>query len=166
MFYNLVMENVIEITGRVSENFKRIARLVSEEVLKIMKQPIGLEIAVSFVSENEIKRINSEFRNTDRVTDVLSFPATTIKAGERLDVTAPEAILLKNEEGYIHFGDIAICSKKITSQAAEYKTTPENELKKLVIHSMLHLMGYDHIKDEDFEIMQKQEKLLDEKIKI
>ena len=155
------MENVIDISGRVNENLKDIARCVAQSVLKLMNQPLGLEVAITFVSGNEIQKINAEFRNVDKITDVLSFPATNLKAGELLDVNLPDIPFLKNEAGLIHFGDIAVCSKKIREQAKDFGVTPEAELKKLIIHSMLHLMGYDHIKDDDkVEMRKKEEKIL------
>ena len=61
---------------------------------------------------------------------------------------------------------MAICLAQCKKQAKEYKVSVLTEIKKLVIHSMLHLMGYDHIDDKDYEIMDKKEKELDEKIKI
>ena len=159
------MENVVEIFGKVKKEYSEIAERVCLQALKFMKQPAGLEVAITFVSEREIQRINREFRGVDRVTDVLSFPSTNLRAGEIFDVNSQESNLLKNEVGLIHFGDIAVCSKKITEQAKEYLTSPEAELKKLIIHSTLHLMGYDHIKDSDYEVMKEKEECLDKMIK-
>ena len=159
------MENYIEVSGRTTENFKNIAKNVALQVLKLMNQPTGLEVAIEFVSENEIQRINREYRNIDKVTDVLSFPATTLKAGEIFDKNGEEAKFLESD-GKIHFGDMALCIKRLREQSKTFGNTPELELKKLVIHSMLHLMGYDHIKDEDYEVMHKKEEELDKKINI
>ena len=159
------MNNVIEISGRTSQNFKDIARKVALDVLKLMKQPSGLEVAIEFVSEKEIQRINREFRNIDKVTDVLSFPSTSLQAGEILDLNSEEVIFL-TQNNLVHFGDMALCTKRLREQAKEFGNSPEKELKKLVIHSMLHLMGYDHIKDSDYEIMNKLEIELDKNISI
>lgn len=160
------MKNVIEISGRTTESFKGIAKKVALDVLNFMEQPEGLEVAIEFVSEKEIQRLNFETRNIDRVTDVLSYPSTSLLAGEILDKNCEEVMFLKNDDGLIHFGDMALCTKRLREQAKEFGNTPEKELKKLVIHSMLHLMGYDHIEDTDYEIMNKKEIELDEKIKI
>ena len=137
---------------------------VALEVLKLMGQPDTLEVAIEFVSEEEIQRLNREIRNIDKVTDVLSFPSTEIKAGEILDETNEDLVFLVGENGCVHFGDMALCLAQCKRQAKEYGVSLKSEIKKLVIHSMLHLMGYDHIKDEDFEVMNKKEKELDEKI--
>lgn len=159
------MENYIEVSGRTTEEFKNIAKNVALQVLDFMNQPRGLEVAIEFVSENEIQRINREYRNIDKVTDVLSFPSTFLKAGEIFDLNSDEAMCL-NSNGLVHFGDMALCTKRLRKQAKSFNNTPEKELKKLVIHSMLHLMGYDHIEDSDYEIMQKKEEELDKKITI
>lgn len=162
----MFMENNIEVSGRVNKKFKLIAEDVADLALKLMKQPIGLEIAIKFVSKNEIKKINKAFRDIDKVTDVLSFPSTQLRVGEILDTSSYESEMLKTPEGKIHIGDMALCLKQLKLQAKKYGTTKESELKKLVIHSVLHLLGYDHIKDEDYLIMKKQEEKLDKKINI
>lgn len=160
------MKSVIEVSGRTSGEIKELAKKVAEKTIKFTKQPDKLDVAIFFVSEKEIQRLNKEQRNIDKVTDVLSFPSTSLKAGKILDVNDEESLMLLNECGNIHFGDMAICIKRARQQAKEFGNSIEAEIKKLVIHSMLHLMGYDHIKDEDYIIMNKKENELDSLIKI
>ena len=160
------MNNYIEVSGKINKRYKQFAASVAENVLCLMKQPEGLEIAIKFVSRKEIKTINRDFRNIDKVTDVLSFPSTNIKAGEILKLSLPENEMLKTPEGRIHIGDMALCYKQLKSQAKEYGNSNVSELKKLIIHSVLHLLGYDHIKDEDYKIMKKQEEKLEKNISI
>ena len=148
----------IEIGGRCKSEYKKLACFVAEQVIKYMKFPDGLEIAINFVSPNVIREINLEFRSVDRVTDVLSFPSFSIKAGEILDLNNKE--VFKQDNGFVHFGDIAICLRQTETQAKEYGVDTKDEIKKLVIHSVLHLMGYDHIEDEDFALMNKYENLI------
>lgn len=155
----------IDVSGKLSKRYKLIAKNVAECVLEIMGQPNGLEVAIEFVSEKEIQRLNRETRNIDKITDVLSFPSTNLHAGETLNPQNDEYQMIR-EDGIIHFGDMAICVKQTKRQAKNYGNTLAGEIKKLVIHSMLHLMGYDHIKDEDFEVMQEKEIELDKKIDI
>ncbi len=157
------MKSLINVSGRVDESFKEIAKEVSLNVIKLMKQPDCFEVTIKFVSENEIRRLNSEFRNIDKVTDVLSFPATNLKAGEIYSKNKDNFFVLSDDE-LCYLGDMAICLKRLREQAKEYGVTDKSELKKLVIHSILHLLGYDHIEDEDFEIMNEKENLLDKKI--
>ena len=156
----------IEVSGRVLTRYKNLAKLVAEQVIVAMNQPNLIEVAIEFVSEKEIQRLNRDIRNIDRVTDVLSFPSTEIEVGEVLNVLDEEYSCLVTEDGCVHFGDMALCYKQVVRQANEYGVSIESEIKKLVIHSMLHLMGYDHIKDEDYEVMNKKEIELDKLIKI
>jgi len=156
----------IEISGFARKKYKNLAEFVATESLKLMNQPNEIEIAIDFVSKNRIRTLNREIRQIDKVTDVLSFPATEIKESEILDISSEESNFLKNEEGYVHFGDMALCLSQCKRQAKEYGVSIESEIKKLVIHSCLHLMGYDHIKDEDYELMNEKEIELDRKIKI
>ena len=156
--------NKIDVKGRVWCSYKKLAKKVALQVLEIMGQPDHLEVAIEFVGEPEIQRLNREIRNVDKVTDVLSFPATELKAGEILDKSSEEVLFLMTDDAYVHFGDMALCFKQCKRQAKEYGVSVKSEIKKLVIHSMLHLMGYDHIKDSDYEVMNQKEKELDEKI--
>ena len=151
----------IEVRGKVSKKYKILAMNVAESVIEAMNFPKGLEVAIDFVSENEIKRLNNEFREINRVTDVLSFPSFQISAGEVLDTEDEMVLMFKQDNGFIHFGDMALCLKQTKRQAKEFGVSVEAEIKKLVIHSMLHLMGYDHIEDSDFEIMKKEEERLE-----
>ena len=156
----------IEVSGFVRKKYKELATNVAQQVIKFMKQSDGLEVAIRFVSNNEIKKLNRDIRGIDKVTDVLSFPSTETKPAEIFDCNSVEAEMLKTDDGFVHFGDMAICISKCKKQAREFGVSVQSEIKKLVIHSMLHLMGYDHIKDEDFEVMNKKEIELDKKIKI
>lgn len=160
------MKSIIEVTGRVSSKYKELAEKVALDCIKCMSQPDKLEIAIKFVSEKEMIEINSSQRGIEKVTDVLSFPAVDLKVGEILDLDDEENVYLVSDNGLIHFGDMAICMAQLKRQAKEYNVSNEAELKKLVIHSMLHFMGYDHIKDSDYEVMNKKEMVLDSLIKI
>ncbi|MBQ8452130.1 MAG: rRNA maturation RNase YbeY [Clostridia bacterium] len=160
------MKSIIEVSGKTALKLKWIAEFVALSVIKFMGQPDELEVAIEFVSEKEIQRLNREERNIDKVTDVLSFPSISLEPGDKLNVNSEECEFLKTDSGLIHFGDMAICIKRLREQAQDFGWTAELELKKLVIHSMLHLMGYDHIKDEDYEIMKSEEDKLDKLINI
>ena len=136
---------IINILGMACPKLKKICKSAAIISLREMNTPC-VELTIKFVSLAEIKKLNREHRNIDKVTDVLSFPATDISAGE--PVAGGDGTYL---------GDMAICLKRAKQQAKEYKNTFVAEVQKLVIHSVLHLLGYDHIKDEDFAIMSKKE---------
>lgn len=160
------MKSVVEISGRASSKLKELANKVTLDCIKFMGQPDLLEIAIKFVSEKEMRRINYEYRGINKVTDVLSFPSFDLKVGEILDIDDENNFNANAENGLIHFGDMAICLVQLKKQAKEFEVSVEDELKKLVIHSMLHFMGYDHISDKDYKIMNKKEMVLDSLIKI
>ena len=155
----------IEVHGICCKKIKNMVEYVAKKVIVLMNQPDVFEIAIKFVSPKEIKLLNKETRGIDKVTDVLSYPSTNLKVGEVFEFTN-EFIDLQTEDSLVHFGDMAICFKQAKKQAKEYGVSVFSEIKKLVIHSMLHLMGYDHIEDVDYEIMQKKEIELDQKIKV
>ena len=101
-----------------------------------------LIITVTFTIPEEIRKINKEYRNIDRATDVLSFP---MFEKEELDE------MIKNKD-FMHedvLGDIIISIEKVKEQAEEYGHSFERELSYMLVHGFYHLMGYDHIEEED-----------------
>lgn len=113
-----------------------------------------LIITVTFTIPEEIRKINKEYRNIDRATDVLSFP---MFEKEELDE------MIKNKD-FMHedvLGDIIISIEKVKEQAEEYGHSFERELSYMLVHGFYHLMGYDHIEEEDKKIMRpKEDKIL------
>lgn len=110
------------------------------------------EISVSIVTNEEIQKINKAFRNVDSITDVLSFPQLTFEEGEKADV---------NEKGEIILGDIIICMERAKKQAEEYGHCLEREIAFLTVHSMLHLLGYDHMDiQQEKKMFFRQEQIL------
>jgi len=111
---------------------------------------LNCEAYVTLTNDNGIRDMNREHRNIDEATDVLSFPFFT---AEELRIKTPgEAFIL---------GDIVISADKVNSQAFEYGHSRERELAFLTVHGMLHLLGFDHLTEEDEKIMEaKQEEIL------
>lgn len=104
--------------------------------------------SITFVDENEIQRINKEYRHIDKVTDVISFAFEDNKnfKGEKIRV----------------LGDIFICIPRMMEQANLYGHSEKRELSFLTVHGLLHLLGYDHMTEKEEEIMfTKQELILD-----
>ena len=106
------------------------------------------EVSVSFVTNEEIKELYREYRNVDSETDVLSFPM--------------------NEEfdGVNILGDIVISTQKIIEQANDFNHSMEREMCYLTVHSMLHLLGYDHMNKDEKNKMRAKEKEIMKKLKI
>ena len=111
-----------------------------------------IEISVLFTDAEGIKQINNDYRNVDSVTDVLSFP--------QFEYEIPGVLEVDFEQGSIPLGDIVLNLEKIYSQAEEFGHSREHEAGYLTIHSMLHLLGYDHMIDEDKKIMRDKEKII------
>ena len=119
---------------------------------KLLQIKKNYEVDLSLVDEETIHEINREYRNVDRVTDVISF------AFEDDDSDLGR---IKGEDVPRMLGEIFICVPRALEQAKEIGNTPERELCFLFVHGLLHLLGYDHMKKEDEEIMfPLQERIL------
>ncbi|MFC4804131.1 rRNA maturation RNase YbeY [Filifactor villosus] len=112
------------------------------------------EVSLSVTDKEEIRQVNCEHRGIDAVTDVLSFPMY-----ERRDLDRIEE--KKEYELYeVSIGDILICADKIREQAQEFGHSLEREFCYLAVHSILHLLGYDHMEEEDKRRMRQREELV------
>lgn len=107
-----------------------------------------IEISLTMVSPEEIKELNRAYRGVDKVTDVLSFPQF------EEDEEIPSADV---SFGEISLGDVVICVEKAQEQADEYGHSFEREFVYLFVHSLLHLLGYDHMEDDEKVIMRLKE---------
>jgi probable rRNA maturation factor len=132
-------------------DFSALYRAVEEE-LGITER---YSVELLFVGEKRIKDTNREFRGVDRVTDILSFPTTETKAGEL--PTAKENPFEVDEEGNLFLGSLMVCNKRVKAQAKEYGHSEERELNYLLCHGLLHLLGYDHMVEEDKRMMRAKE---------
>lgn len=110
-----------------------------------------VEISLSFVTDEEIRELNKLYRKVDKVTDVLSFPQY-------------EDLNKIPREGSICIGDVVICTDQALLQADEFGHSPEREIIYLFVHSVLHLLGYDHMNSEEKEQMREREEIVMSKI--
>lgn len=132
---------------------------ISKAVCRVLKQCSRYAIEVSFVNDEEIKKINDEQRGIDKVTDVLSFPMLDGIRGKSVKI-ADFPLDYDEELGSIFMGSIVICLKRAKEQAEEYGHSEKREINYLLVHGILHLFGYDHMTDED----KAQMRDLEEKI--
>lgn len=123
---------------------------VADCAYQTLNQKEELLIEIAFVSEEEIKELNNEQRNIDRVTDVLSFPYLDEIRGEVL--TSAHFGNEREEDGFL-LGSICICMQRAKEQAIEYGHSLEREVCYLALHGILHCFGYDHIEKADEEQM-------------
>ena len=154
----IYIENETEETFQVEDYRGTISRAV-EAVFKDKDLPCELDVNVLIVDSQQMQEINRQQRGIDSPTDVLSFPYFEYdEPGEFIGE------IYEDEENIL--GDIILCAEKIVSQAAEYGHSQERELAFLVVHSMLHLTGYDHMEEADRNLMQAEERRLMEIIGI
>ena len=116
------------------------------------------EAETVFASEDEIRAVNQAQRGVDAPTDVLSFPALTLQAGKYPPFTA-QAFPYETdpESGRVFLGSIMICESVAKKQAVEYGHSERRERGYLFLHGLLHLLGYDHLEEEDRRVMRAAE---------
>lgn len=143
-------------------DYEETARCIGEAVLRAEGFPYEAEVDLVLTSDQEIHRVNKQFRGIDAPTDVLSFPAVPMDGPMDLQVLSADETAHKNpDSGNIMLGDIMISVPRVFSQAAAYGHSVEREYSFLFAHSMLHLLGYDHIEPAQARIMEeKQEDIL------
>ena len=146
----------INIVKQKDKEIKEAVKRAVVVALETLGQPKNIEITIKFVSNKEIWELNRATRNIDRPTDVLSYPSLNLVAGE---IITKAALNLSSFDGKnIYLGDCAICAQVAGENAKEHNSSLKQEIVLLVVHSVLHLLGYDHIKDEDYKKMHKKEK--------
>ncbi len=122
------------------------------------------EIDIMMTDNEGIRQLNREYRSIDRATDVLSFPMLDFDEGYQYDGNVEIGVEdINPESGEVILGDIVISLEKAKEQAEEYGHSLDREVAFLVVHSMLHLLGYDHEQESDRVIMRgKEEDILRE----
>lgn len=129
------------------EHFDLLLRVICE-ALDAQGVDVPCEVNVLITDDEEIRAINLEQRDVDRATDVLSFPMFELQPGEK-----PEEGWADPDTGLVPLGDMVISLERCTEQAQEFGHSLERELAYLAVHSVLHLLGYDHM---DEGAMKKQ----------
>lgn len=138
MIYFENSQDGMEITYKL----KRLVRLSVEAALAFEGYGNTCEVSVTFTDDAGIRELNKNFRNIDSATDVLSFPLFDFEGSEEPAVDELENML----------GDIVISLERAEAQAEEYGHSFEREVAFLTVHSMLHLLGYDHVNSEEEEL--------------
>ena len=148
--YEIIYQDIEE-NKEYEETIKKVVeKCFEEEGVSASK----LCLTITLTTPENIKKINKEYRNIDKETDVLSFP---MFEKQELD----EIIAKRKFEHEDVLGDIVISIARVEEQAKEYGHSFERELSYMVVHGFYHVMGYDHIKEEDKQKMRpKEEKIL------
>lgn len=146
-----------------SFHYQELAKKLIPHILKEEGFPLDAQVSILFVDDDAIHALNLQTREVDSATDVLSFPMVDY------DTPADYSILLENPELYkdpdtdeVMLGDIVLSVDHIYAQAEEYGHSVRREYAFLITHSMLHLLGYDHMTEDEREQMEeKQRTILD-----
>ena len=158
---------ICETAPGFSFHYKKLAKDVIVQSLDTEGFPYEAEVNLTLVDKDRIHEINREMRQIDRPTDVLSFPM--IKYAEPADFNGVEhqfddCVNPDTEE--VLLGDIVICVESVYEQAEEYGHSVKREYAFLITHSMLHLMGYDHMVPEEAEVMEEHQRRILDVLKI
>ena len=130
----------------VPDGLEAAVRLAAEKVAELYGLK-NAEVSVTLTDDEHIHKLNREYRGVDRPTDVLSFALT--ESDEPTVEGGPETEIL---------GDLILSVERVAAQAEEYGHSLKREAAFLTVHGMLHLLGYDHIKDEDREEMEAEQR--------
>ena len=133
---NVFISGNLEGLSCSEKNVLKLIELLIEVEPSLEKQLKRRHVNLTFITKNEIKELNSKFLNKDQPTNVLSFPSTGLDFDERL------------------LGDIAICPEIISNEADDQNKDRQNHLFHIILHSLLHLVGYDHQEDSSAEKME------------
>ena len=152
------MEKIVQIEYEGIEPKKEYEELIQMVINRCFVEEqllqANLYIAITLTTPQNIRTLNQQYRNIDKETDVLSFPMFEKKEVQEIQ---------KQTNHMVHevLGDIVISIPRVEEQAKEYEHSFERELAYMLVHGFYHLMGYDHIQEEDKTIMrQKEEKVL------
>ncbi len=131
---------ILDENNSFDKDEKKNIRSTVLKIFTILVQPKDSEICISFVDDETIRELNNTYRNINRATDVLSFPQD-----------GPDFSIL---------GDMVISVDTAKRHAVRYENTYEFEIKKLIVHGILHLLGFDHKKKKETIVMREKEKQL------
>jgi len=156
----LILEEEVKVSFPF--DYKMLAQKVIETAIMEEQFPFEAEVSLLLVSAEEIHAINLEHRQIDAPTDVLSFPLISYSLpGDFSHIEADEDNF-NPDTGEALLGDIVLCTDKVSEQAERFGHSEKREYAFLILHSMLHLFGYDHMTQEEAAIMEeKQNKILD-----
>lgn len=164
MLYTENRQDKLEVT----ENFIERLSNVCDFALKEEGVECQYQISLLFVDNEEIREINNETRNIDRATDVLSFPMLDFedkKVFNEMYLNYDFDETFKDGDELI-LGDMVLSLERALEQSEEYGHSYEREVSYLAVHSILHLLGYDHMEEDDKKRMRKREEEILNKLQI
>ena len=139
-------------------NPENICLEVFEKFLDYVDCPYEAEISLILVTDKKIREINREMRNLDKATDVLSFPMNEFPLAGDFSHLENTLDAFHPETGELLLGDIVISTEHVEKQAEEYGHSRKREFAFLLVHSLLHLIGYDHLEEKDRILMEEKQR--------
>lgn len=152
--------------GTLPFDVKETAELIVETALEYEDCPYEAEVNLLLTDDEEIRIMNREHRQIDRATDVLSFPMLDYKTPGDLSGIEEQGDAFNPESGELMLGDIVISKERVIAQAEEYGHSVRREYAFLIAHSMLHLLGYDHMEEEERRLMEDRQRGIMDKAEI
>lgn len=152
-----------ETDREIGIEYEELAKKVVQKVLDMEGCPYDAQVNLVLTDNEEIQRVNTEFREIAAPTDVLSFPMIPFETPADYAIVEEDESYFDLDTDELLLGDIMISIDKVFAQAEEYGHSVTREFCFLVAHSMLHLLGYDHMTPEEAVVMEnKQRTALDE----
>ncbi|MEG0238305.1 MAG: rRNA maturation RNase YbeY [Clostridium sp.] len=153
---------------KIDEEFTNKLEEVINFALKEEEVTVSAEISMLFVDNEDIRGINAETRGIDRATDVLSFPMLDYEDKKVFKEMYKDKIFNETfmDGDELVLGDIVLSLERALEQSEEYNHSFTREASYLVVHSVLHLLGYDHMEDEDKKVMREREEEILNKLEI
>lgn len=146
--------------------YQKLAEEVIEAAIETEGFPYEAEVNLLLVSTEEIHQINREHRQIDRPTDVLSFPLISYERPGDFSALEQDEDNFNPDTGEALLGDIVLCVDKVKEQAESFGHSQKREYAFLILHSMLHLFGYDHMTEEETAVMEQKQRYILEKMNI
>ena len=138
-------------------DYTALANKVAQQILDSENCPYEASVNLVITDNEEIKRVNAEFRSINAPTDVLSFPMIPFETPADYSVVEDQAEYFDLDTDELLLGDVMISVDRVFSQAEEYGHSTEREFSFLFAHSMLHLLGYDHMEPEEAAVMEAKQ---------
>lgn len=154
MIFNIEKETDLSFDFDISKTFEDTVKAV----LDLFDCEYDCEVSLLILNNDAIKEINYEIRNIDSVTDVLSFPNIVFDNPGNFNSIDDTMDYFEPDSGELILGDIVISAEKVKSQAEEYGHSQLREFAFLICHSMLHLIGFDHINKGERSVMEEKQK--------
>ncbi len=147
-------------------DYRKILEQVAMKILDMEQCPYEVEVNLILTGNNEIRELNQTYRFIDKETDVLSFPMIDFEKPSDFSNLERGIDCFHPESGELLLGDIVLSLPKVAEQSEKFGHGILREFAFLIAHSMLHLLGYDHIRQEDADLMEKKQNLILDELQI